>query len=243
MLDIGNSFVKTCYRTHDGILRPGGRWPSAQPPDFASLLKDCSGDAVIASVIPGLSDAFRDVAAQRGVEVIEVTPASASCAGVEGIYPTMGADRVAGVIALATGYPAPAVGVDAGTAITFDVVGEGRRYRGGLIAPGPGLMVQALAEGTALLPPAMEIWDDFSLATDTNTAIAHGVSWGSIAMVEGILRLLDARVTKWRTLVLTGGLAPLISPHVPWDHVVDVDLVFKGLRVVWESTHACAHSR
>ena len=75
--------------------------------------------------------------------------------GVTIDYPkpeSIGADRLANAAAVAELYGWPAIVVDFGTAATFDVVTEGRRYIGGVIAPGLEAMTSFLYERTALLP-------------------------------------------------------------------------------------------
>jgi type III pantothenate kinase len=149
---------------------------------------------------------------------------------------------VADIIALAKFSRLPALCVDAGTAVTVDLVAEDGEYVGGLILPGATLMARSLAEGTARLPLVGPGDHELALARATTSAIAVGSHWGCIAMIGGLLNLLEARGYRWRTLVLTGGFSPRISPCLSRDHHVDLDLCFKGLAIVWEAMHAGAHT-
>jgi len=65
---------------------------------------------------------------------------------------SIGADRLANAAAAAELYGFPAVVVDFGTAVTFDVISERRAYVGGVIAPGLEAMTNFLYQRTALLP-------------------------------------------------------------------------------------------
>ncbi len=86
--------------------------------------------------------------------------ATAEGAGVVNGYKVpaqLGADRWASLVAArqrATSgelVPAPAVVINAGTAVTIDALDESGRFLGGLIVPGVHVMLRALAENTAAL--------------------------------------------------------------------------------------------
>src|SRR5262249_57705537 len=75
--------------------------------------------------------------------------------GVTIDYPkpqSIGADRLANAAAVAELYGCPAIVVDFGTAVTFDVVSERRAYLGAVIAPGLYAMTSFLYQRTTLLP-------------------------------------------------------------------------------------------
>ena len=75
--------------------------------------------------------------------------------GVGVDYPqprSIGADRLANAAAVAQLYGVPAIVVDFGTAVTFDVVSAAGDYVGGVIAPGLEVMTNYLYQRTALLP-------------------------------------------------------------------------------------------
>lgn len=118
--------------------------------------------------------------------------------------------------------------VDAGSAVTVDLVERDGVFRGGAILPGLGLQYRALAAGTAALPqlnaaqtvePEATPADRFvGPGRDTAEAIRLGVMTGIVA---GITRLADIyRTASGRrdplAMVLTGGdavrLAPLLRP-------------------------------
>ena len=92
----------------------------------------------------------------RGREDTSETFVSAKCElGVGVDYPkpeSIGADRLANAAAVVALYGSPAVVVDFGTAVTFDVVSAERCYIGGVIAPGLEAMTNYLYKRTALLP-------------------------------------------------------------------------------------------
>jgi type III pantothenate kinase len=65
---------------------------------------------------------------------------------------TIGADRLANAAAAVALYGSPAIVVDFGTAVTFDVISAAGDYAGGVIAPGLNAMTDYLHNRTALLP-------------------------------------------------------------------------------------------
>jgi len=58
----------------------------------------------------------------------------------------VGADRLANAIGVHHLFNSPAIVIDFGTAVTFDVIAEGGIYEGGVIAPGLGAMNDYLAK-------------------------------------------------------------------------------------------------
>lgn len=123
--------------------------------------------------------------------------------GVPDLLASAGADRVANVLGVGTG---PAVAVDAGTAVTVDLVdGEGS-YLGGFIAPGPAAAAAGVSAATACLPVVPGRPAPLHPGTATRDALASGV-WG--LTVGGLDRLVDEarRVLGGRgvPIVATGG--------------------------------------
>src|SRR3989442_6205956 len=87
------------------------------------------------------------------LDCLELTPKTVRGVGID--YPepeTIGRDRLANAVAVRHRFGAPAVVVDFGTAVTFDVVNAKGEYVGGIIAPGLSAMTEYLHEKTALLP-------------------------------------------------------------------------------------------
>jgi len=126
---------------------------------------------------------------------------------------TVGSDRLANAAMAAKGE-LPAVVIDCGTAITFEVVNSAGEFSGGAILAGRGLLREALRHGTARLPMVERGMEKF-IGKSTAEAIAAGVDGGSVgavkAVLAGILRELGSRAR----IVLTGGDAEFFRPHLP----------------------------
>ena len=110
--------------------------------------------AALCSVVPRATPRIRNLVRQLWkMNALELTPKTLRGVGID--YPqanTIGPDRLANAVAVRHHFGAPAVVVDFGTAVTFDVVDRAGNYVGGVIAPGLAAMTDYLHEKTALLP-------------------------------------------------------------------------------------------
>src|SRR5207237_4462826 len=107
--------------------------------------------------------------------------------GVAIDYPkpqSIGADRLANAAAVAQIYGVPAIVVDFGTAVTFDIVSERRAYVGGVIAPGLEAMSKFLYERTALLPRISLKEPRRAVGRSTTEAMLSGAVFGYSGLVQ-----------------------------------------------------------
>jgi type III pantothenate kinase len=160
--------------------------------------------------------------------------------GVTIDYPnptSLGADRLANVAAVAELYGSPAVVVDFGTAVTFDVISGERRYIGGVIAPGLEAMTNFLYQRTALLPRLSLREPNRAIGKSTVEAMQSGAIFGYRGLVRGILARIKAEQFSQRkvAIVATGGYARLIARGVQEIAVVHPHLTLEGLRIVGNS--------
>lgn len=148
---------------------------------------------------------------------------------------SLGRDRIAAVAGALAMLPGrTALVVDAGTAITYDLLLPDGTFPGGNIAPGLWLRAEALRRHTDRLPLVnVETPGDVPLwGSDTEGAIAAGVVRGVAGEIDYYRRMLpdDAAV------VLTGGDAARLAPFVPQRHaaevIVDPALVARGLNFI-----------
>lgn len=142
---------------------------------------------------------------------------------------TLGADRVAAAAGAQTAMPT--LVVDAGTAVTEDLVAEGR-FLGGNISPGLSLRFRALNGYTSRLPlvgPDGELPD---FGHDTVTAIRAGVLNGLLAEIHGVRDMAARRFGNVKIL-LTGGDAGILSGLLADEGIkVEVDLALVGRGLV-----------
>src|SRR5215210_577884 len=109
---------------------------------------------------------------------------------------TVGADRALNVMAAHAKYSGDLVLIDFGTATTFDVVSATGAYKGGLIAPGINLSIDALVNAAAMLPRvAIEAPDDTAVVgRTTERQMLIGIYWGYVAMIEGLVQRMKAEI-------------------------------------------------
>ena len=145
-----------------------------------------------------------------------------------------GADRIVNAVAAAKRYAPPLIIVDFGTATTFDVVGEDGSYRGGVIAAGINLSVEALAGAAAKLPRIAVGPPERVIGRSTIEAMQSGVYWGYVGLIEGLLTRIKREYGRPMGVVATGGLAPLFASASAAIEHVDPDLTMAGLLEIYE---------
>lgn len=149
----------------------------------------------------------------------------------------VGADRIVNCLAAYELYGAPAIVIDFGTAITFDLISGKKEYLGGVIAPGMELTAKALHLNTALLPEVPLGKPRKVRGTNTRDCIQSGIYYSSIGLSETIISRLKKEL-KWKNpkIILTGGQAKLISPHLKVSHRTDPNLTLKGLYTLYSNS-------
>lgn len=154
---------------------------------------------------------------------------SAACGVTNGYdHPEqLGADRWAALIGARALHAGPALVVLAGTATTIDVLDAGGRFRGGLILPGLDLMRRALARNTAGLPEARGRYAE--LPTCTDDAISAGALHATLGAIERMATQARRPADADFAVVLSGGAAPALAPHVGLPLLRVGNLVLEGL--------------
>lgn len=215
--------------------------------DAAAILKTVSGwefeTVVLASVVPAKAAVIRETFAGR--PLIEVTWRSQLGVALDFPDPsTIGADRLCNAAAMAALFEeVPAIAVDFGTAVTFDIVSAHRAYVGGIIAPGIEVMTDYMHERTALLPKIQIEEPTEVIGKSTRNAMLSGAVHGYRGLIKEILRMLELELhpdgAHVRT-VATGGYAALISKEIESIDAVLPALTLEGMRVIANLNGAAA---
>jgi type III pantothenate kinase len=188
----------------------------------------------VCSVVPRVTPRVVLLARQHWrLETFELTARAVAALSID--YPrphTIGPDRLANAIAVRHHFGAPAVVVDFGTAVTFDVVNRQGQYVGGIIAPGLSAMTDYLHEKTALLP-RIEIREvDSVIGRSTAEAMRIGAVHGYRGLIrELILEIKKELGVRRLPVVATGGYARLLAARLPEITAVDPLLTLEGLRL------------
>jgi len=192
------------------------------------------GAVIIGTVVPRALHNL-EVLAEK---YFSVTPLVAGRAPVEwGIVldveepQTVGADRVLNTIAAHEHHKGDLIVIDFGTATTFDVVDYTGAYKGGIIAPGINLSLDALVAAAAKLPRiAIEAPQDPSvIGRNTEDQMHVGIFWGYIALIEGLVTRLKVEIGRPVKVISTGGLATLFDTHTSVFDAIEPDLTIQGL--------------
>ncbi|MYL96848.1 type III pantothenate kinase [Novosphingobium sp. FGD1] len=147
---------------------------------------------------------------------------------------SLGTDRAVNAIAAHAKHSGDLIVVDFGTATTFDVIDFNGAYKGGIIAPGLNLSLDALVGNTAKLPRiAIEIPKTTGVVgRNTEDQMLIGVFWGYVAMMEGLIARIRAEIGRPAKVIATGGLAVLFHEATDIFDAVDADLTIDGLAIL-----------
>ncbi len=157
-------------------------------------------------------------------------------------YPAqVGQDRLVNAFAAARLYGTPAICVDYGTAVTFDLVSRKEEYLGGLIMPGLRISLKALAEETALLPEVELAAPRGLIGRETRESMLAGVVLGASLMTEALVARLKQKIGARSVVVLTGGNAGLVHRYCRKVGKLDPFLTLKGLALVFASYRRSHH--
>jgi type III pantothenate kinase len=160
LLDIGNTNTHVGLANERRVTRqtniPTAAWfkGKATAPVARFVGSAPLKGAALCSVVPRATPRVRTTVRRLwGLSCLELTPRTLRGVGID--YPkpdTIGPDRLANAVAVRHHFGTPAVVLDFGTAVTFDIVDARGNYVGGIIAPGLAAMTDYLHEKTALLP-------------------------------------------------------------------------------------------
>jgi type III pantothenate kinase len=236
LIDVSNSYAKLAFASRERVSNPV-RVPTSELSSsvVAEFLRRRQVEKlVVSSVVPAKNPALSKAAHNKGQLLWLDWKLKL---GITIDYPkpdSIGADRLANAAAVADLYRCPAIVVDFGTAVTFDVVSERRSYIGGVIAPGLEAMTNFLYQRTALLPRLSLKEPHRAVGKSTVEAMRSGAIFGYRGLVREILARIKAEQfsRKKVAVIATGGYARLIASRMREVAVVHPHLTLEGLRIV-----------
>ena len=190
----------------------------------------------IASVVPHLTDTVTSTVRQfLQVEPLIVNFKTCNFIDIKYTAPeTVGADRLCNAVAGFHKFGGPLIIVDFGTATTFDVVGPKGEYLGGAIALGVERAASILHHAAAKLTKVSLEFPETSIGTATDHSIQSGILFGTVEMVDGMIRRMWNELGNETNVIATGGLAPIIQPQTKLVTKVEPFLVLDGLRLIYQ---------
>ncbi|MGC6424379.1 MAG: type III pantothenate kinase [Lentimonas sp.] len=166
-----------------------------------------------------------------------------TCPGLDLVYPKpteIGQDRIANAIAAQEFFGTPAIVIDMGTAVTFDIVSNSG-YEGGIIAPGLAVMTNYLHEQTALLPELTTrdlVNVDGAIGKSTIHAMKLGIVVGFSGMIDSLLARvtaeLESRAEPKPIVLSTGGSVANLTENWATKSEFVADLTLMGLGVAFK---------
>lgn len=212
--------------------------PSAAFAEEIAHLAEQAESISFCSVVPEINTNLRASVLHFDLPIFHLT--CETCEGLELIYPKpteIGQDRIANAIAAQEFHGSPAIIIDMGTAVTFDIVSS-QGYEGGIIAPGLAVMTKYLHEQTALLPELSAedlLGVEGAIGKSTVHAMKLGVAIGFSGMIDALLQkvtqeLLDKGEPAPVVLSTGGSIANLTRDWADKSLFVE-DLTLMGLGV------------
>ncbi|MDR3278624.1 MAG: type III pantothenate kinase [Oscillospiraceae bacterium] len=248
-IDIGNSnivigcideesVISHVFRMVTDILKTEDEYAV----EMKSLLEfngvDCGifSGAIIASVVPPLSDVFKTAVYKlTGLTALAVGSGIKTGLNILIDNPAeLGSDMAATAVGAAAKYPLPVIIVDMGTATKISVVKETAGFVGGAICPGVALSMDALSRGASLLPKVQIEAPKKCICGDTIGCMKSGAVFGAAAMVDGMLDRFETELGAAASVVATGGIAPRIVPYCRRKIICDDNLLLSGLKILYD---------
>ena len=228
-IDIGNSYLK--WRLIDGsdVIKKGSQIVDSILDSSIferDILENISGARLCSVVSEATTIALSKKLFSHYDVVLERACVSKFAGGVTCGYDKpsrLGVDRWLAMVAAYNKHHQAVLVIDAGSAVTLDVVDQNGFHLGGYILPGTSLMVESLRRGTKNVK--VDVFDTQSLVPGKNTedAAVNGILLSLISTIKTLT------VSYPFKLVLSGGSAPAILKHLNMDVDYVPDLVLDGL--------------
>ena len=233
-IDAGNTRIK--WAVHDGSRFGAIRArPTAEADALAATWqeKPLAGRAIASNVAgPRVREALEAACKRLGI-ALEVIRSRPEQLGVKNGYrepSQLGTDRWASLIAAHGETEQNQLVVNVGTALTIDALADDGRFLGGLIVPGPALMRRSLDRGTAELRLTEGEYSDFPRATPD--AITSGAIHACAGAVERMAAVMAEQGVEPVRIVVSGGAAAELAPHLPIEVAIRENLVLDGLVLI-----------
>ncbi len=204
--------------------------------DFFGLDAGMPDGAVVSSVVPPVTNAIaRAVELTVGVRPLILGKGVKTGVNILIDDPAQtGANLVAAAAGALKLYTPPLILIDMGTATTLSVLNRQGSFIGGAIAPGVALGLSALSSGTSQLPNISMEAPRHVIGTNTVDSMRSGAILGAAAMLDGMIKRVEAELGESATVVATGGVAAFIAPLCRRKIEVNDTLLLTGLAAIYE---------
>ena len=191
--------------------------------------------AIISSVVPQVLNSIKTAILKlTGKNSLVVGPGLKTGLNIKIENPSQtGADLVVGCVAALREHKPPMIVIDMGTATTMIVLDETGALIGGSISPGVKISLDALTEGTALLPGLQLDQPKTAIGRNTIDCMRSGIMLAHACMIDGMVERMEAELGYRTTVIATGGIAKFVIPMCKTPMVYDKDLLVKGLAALY----------
>lgn len=191
--------------------------------------------SIISSVVPKITQPLREaIEVVTGAKSLVVGPGLKIGMELRIDRPeTLGGDIVCGCVGALEKFGGPLIMIFMGTATVIAYADENRVYRGGTIAPGVGISLDALSNKGALLPSVDLRAPKSVIRTNTVDCIRSGVMFGTACMLDGMIDKFIKEAGKECKIIATGGLAPQMTASCSHDIIIDENIIPDGLNYIY----------
>ena len=191
--------------------------------------------AIIASVVPQVLNSIKTAIKKlTGKNSLVVGPGLKTGLNIKVENPSqVGADLVVGAVAALRSFQPPMIVIDMGTATTMIVLDQTGAFSGGSISPGVKLSLDALPNGTALLPDLQLDAPRKAIGRNTIDCMRSGIMLAHACMIDGMVERMEEELGCKTTVVATGGIAKFVLPMCRTSILYDKDLLLKGLAILY----------
>ena len=195
--------------------------------------------SIISSVVPKVTQPLVDaIEIVMGVRSLIIGPGLKTGMDLKIDRPeTLGGDIVCGCVGTYEKYGGPLIVIFMGTATVVAYVDENCAYRGGIIAPGVGISLDALTSRGALLPAVDLMAPKKAICTNTVDCMRSGIMNGTSCMLDGMIDLFMRETGKSCKIVATGGLAPQMIQNCTHEIVYEENIILNGLKSIYAKNH------
>lgn len=203
--------------------------------DIYGVRREALEGAIIASVVPQVLNSIKTAVKKlTGKTALVVGPGLKTGLNIRIDNPSQtGADLVVGAVAALRFHKAPMIVIDMGTATTMMVLDESSAFVGGSISPGVRISLDALTNGTALLPGLQLDAPKKAIGRNTIDCMRSGIMLAHACMIDGMVERMEAELGYKTTVVATGGIAKFVLPMCHTPILYDKDLLLKGLAILY----------
>jgi type III pantothenate kinase len=241
LIDIGNTRIKWATLDASGLgEQHAAAYTSWTREQFIEqVLQGARPGRVLVSNVGGarMASLVKDALEHRWSMTATFAETSAAACGVVNSYPDpskLGVDRWLCLIAAHAMETRASCIVSVGTAMTIDALEANGVHLGGIIVPGPDLMISSLMKGTSdIQTKAAEgsIAAGF-FANNTLGAVHQGAVNALAALTERAIESMRLNLHAEPAVILTGGACHRLGPLLASPYVVVPDLVLRGLAML-----------